>query len=352
MGENPRRLFQRVKVGTDKIHKGTRLRFYHAEKCKGKKRSRDGSINEAGFGIGKPKTKAELIGMIPAVMHSQGCVMGGLFKCGIDKTDSMGIYMKHSQDSEYVPESSSETGTTGSTEVTRQSMKIEWDPSFEGADLAEKELYRGMKVGNTSDEDYVPLGTRDVAMEMQGGENTEKTGLGDSVYAQETLVVPETQETVEYTIGPSMKRDCMEAMMEIKDEIEISAPKEVVPPTPKNCQLPIEGQTGVMKFRMEDLEEENYILNGKVRVMEEKLEWCLKRLTYQTPFATQAPAQRPRKVVRDKGMGSVVTDKGKTAVEGTPKKGWVILKKGPKGEGEKAQVSYSRQDRKRGYSVR
>ncbi|PWW77245.1 hypothetical protein C7212DRAFT_362866 [Tuber magnatum] len=268
------KLLQSGIIRTDTWPKGMVLEFKHGGACKGKKRTRDESRNEAIFERGKPKTVFEVKALIQAVMYSQGCKMEGQGKCEVEKGGAARIFLAYSQNTEYTPGGTQGTPNSSNSEswwtrmgetpsqapqfprIVRQPTRTDEPPTIVVADNDEEKLYDKMKLDSTNDQDYQP--SEDIGMILEKGKNTEGTGLGNSRHVVEST---EGNPTQEETVSSQGNRDMVACLEDYK--------RGNVTPAVVDVDEMIKGEDG---------EESGMELDGRMERIEEKVERLEKAL--------------------------------------------------------------------------
>ena len=220
----------KLHVNSYKVPKGLYLTFNHMGNCL------NGNKEEAWNRLitsGEPKSISELNALLRALFGMSGCD-----GCHVEKTTLAGLLFEHSQDSLFSKgQTPSDQDSYVSTE-TASDMSESWPASeiITQLPLSEQKLYGSkFKLDNSSDSDYVPprqvrtarpLGSaQDVQMTMEGGTNTENTGLGNSKWVgSQSDGLPET---VTYTQTKSQNELMLEELEKVNTSEAVPAVVEM-----------------------------------------------------------------------------------------------------------------------------
>ena len=220
------KLLTKLHVNSYKVPKGLYLTFVHVGRCL------NGNKEEAWnrlIASGEPKSISELNALLRALFGMSGCE-----GCHVDKTTVAGLLFDHSQDDLFSVGSTPSNGDSYVSMETASEFSGSWPASgiISQLPLSEQKLYGSkFKLDDSSDADYVPpkqvrtamkLGSaQDVPMTMEGGTNTESTGLGDSKWVGGSSM--EVPETVSYTQTKSQNELMLEELEKINTDEAVPA---------------------------------------------------------------------------------------------------------------------------------
>jgi len=220
------KMLTKLHVNSYKVPKGLYLTFVHVGRCL------NGDKEEAWnrlIASGEPKSISELNALLRALFRMSGCE-----GCHVDKTTVAGLLFDHSQDDLFSVGFTPSNGNSYVSMETASDFSGSWPASeiIEQLPLSEQKLSGSkFKLDNSSDSDYVlpkevrtamKLGSaQDVPMTMEGGTNTENTGLGDSKWVGgSSLEIPET---VSYTQTKSQTELMLEELEKVNTDEAVPA---------------------------------------------------------------------------------------------------------------------------------